>query len=297
MAGCGAFFYDYTRNVGFGPKLPNGLDYFTYLDELYLSYFFTTSLVTTIAWLGHNLRAREEEDLNHRRVLRSLTSRRAAIAEVVGKLLHEINNPLAIIQGSLQVYRQRPSQPGLDIFAQDALLRIEGILNNLKIFAQGDPKEPMQIFTVGDLFRAVRIHSHEIAQRHSTDLRIKEPGLLRLRGRYQQLLFVLQSLLDNAIEACQTCRNRNRYVRVEALLGTSGQLRCEVADNGSGILPKLADAIFQPFVTTKSQSDSIGLALSVCHGIIREHGGHIGFVRRKEETIFWFELPQIEPAT
>ncbi len=56
---------------------------------------------------------------------------------------------------------------------------------------------------------------------------------------------------------------------------SSGVIELSVRDDGSGIQEENKPHIFEPFFTTKSQDKGIGLGLSVCWGIIRDHGGHI----------------------
>ncbi len=49
----------------------------------------------------------------------------------------------------------------------------------------------------------------------------------------------------------------------------------EVSDNGRGIAPKDMDKIFDPYFTKKTPDSGTGLGLSVVHGIVEEHKGHI----------------------
>lgn len=48
-----------------------------------------------------------------------------------------------------------------------------------------------------------------------------------------------------------------------------------VKDHGGGIDPANLDRIFHPFFSTKPSAQGTGMGLSVTHGIIRDHGGHI----------------------
>jgi signal transduction histidine kinase len=73
-----------------------------------------------------------------------------------------------------------------------------------------------------------------------------------------------------------------------------GAVVAEVADRGPGIPESDRQRIFEPFYSTK---DSTGLGLSVCHSIVREHGGELSATGREGGgSVFRMRLPALEAA-
>lgn len=52
-------------------------------------------------------------------------------------------------------------------------------------------------------------------------------------------------------------------------------VKITVCDTGIGMSKEIKEKIFDAFFTTKEQVRGVGLGLSVCYGIIQDHGGTI----------------------
>jgi CheY-like chemotaxis protein len=75
------------------------------------------------------------------------------------------------------------------------------------------------------------------------------------------------------------------------------RVRITLTDSGPGIPPAVLARIFEPFFTTKQVGEGTGLGLSLCRGIIEDHGGSIGAESRVGEgTCFTIDLPVAAPA-
>src|SRR3989442_13604554 len=72
----------------------------------------------------------------------------------------------------------------------------------------------------------------------------------------------------------------------------------EVGDTGSGIPPEIRARIFEPFFTTKPSGQGTGLGLSLCQGIVEEHGGAITVATGPGRGAgFPIQVPALAPST
>ena len=61
----------------------------------------------------------------------------------------------------------------------------------------------------------------------------------------------------------------------------SDAVTMELHDNGPGIEPETLHKIFEPFYTTKEPGEGTGMGLSICHGIVQQHGGEMWATSKK----------------
>jgi two-component system NtrC family sensor kinase len=65
-----------------------------------------------------------------------------------------------------------------------------------------------------------------------------------------------------------------------------------IQDTGVGIPEEIRNKIFEAFFTTKQKVKGVGLGLSVCYGIIKDHGGDIKVESQEGKgTTFAISLP------
>ena len=113
------------------------------------------------------------------------------------------------------------------------------------------------------------------------------PSRLELVADPETIEQALVNLALNAVEALDG-RLGGRVV-LRAFTGPTGRPVVEVADNGPGLLPEVAERVFVPFFSTKPTGSGIGLSLA--HRIARLHGGTLTVESEPDvRTVFTLRL-------
>ena len=115
-----------------------------------------------------------------------------------------------------------------------------------------------------------------------------------------KILQVITNLMMNALHAMPqggTLTLRLERVEVESPkdkhAASGAFVKLSVTDTGVGIPPDSLQNIFEPFFTTKAEGQGTGLGLTVCHGIIRDHGGFMEVESQLDQgTTFYVYLPK-----
>ena len=107
---------------------------------------------------------------------------------------------------------------------------------------------------------------------------------------FQQIQQVFLNIILNAEQAItEASRGGKLSIKTQPMKDC---IRISFTDDGSGIPAEHVDKVFDPFFTTRWEKGGTGLGLSVCHGIVPEHGGTI-YAESKpgKGTTFFVKLP------
>jgi signal transduction histidine kinase len=204
----------------------------------------------------------------------------AAIGQLTAGVAHEINNPVAVIQGNLDVLRDilgpaaRPVEQEVRLI-QEQVHRIRLIVAKLLQFARPqdyvgylEPVAPAQLIQdslllVGHLLKqgTVAVEQHLDSVRH----------VLCNRTELQQVLI---NLMVNAIQAMPDggvlTLAADDWDEADMPVG----LKLVVADSGPGLTPVEREQLFKPFYTAKKPGGT-GLGLWVSLSLVERYGGRI----------------------
>ena len=213
----------------------------------------------------------------------------ATIGVLAAGVAHEVNNPLAAVVGFAEAIQRKlpriehhaPPELAADLAEYtDTILkeckRCQDIVQTLLRFSRPRSASfaPVNINQVVD--DTLRLLEHHLRKRGGLELETNlSQGLPFIYADAPQLKQVLLNLLTNALDAVDDVPNGGR-ITVSTYAAQDHGVFLEVRDNGRGIPPENQDKLFEPFFTTKPVGRGIGIGLSTCYSIVREHGGAIG---------------------
>ena len=212
-----------------------------------------------------------------------------ALGTLAGGIAHDFNNILSAIMGytelvGLDLDRNSDSWKNLEQVMK-ASNRAKDLIRHILSFSRQTKKErePIQIAPIiketSKLLKASLPSFIEIrtevdknlgyvladpTQIHQIMLNLCTNGAFAMRETGGTLSIALKQTTSDDLDP---------FVRGQLSSGT--YLKLSVSDTGAGIAPEISDRIFEPYFTTKSQEEGVGLGLFTVHGIVSDYQGAI----------------------
>ncbi len=216
---------------------------------------------------------------------RLILSKLESTGILAGGIAHDFNNLLTVMLLNVEL-AQTLSPPVGELAhhledAKKAVLLARGLTQQLISFAKGGAsvRKPTHLARV--IEEAIRPALS--GSRVRCDLSLAD-DLWLVEVDEAQIGQVIRNLVLNAREAMPTggsisVRAGNAVLAVHDVpsLPAGDYLRVSIADRGTGIAKEVMPKIFDPYFSTKQRGDQkgMGLGLTICHTVIRRHGGAI----------------------
>lgn len=222
----------------------------------------------------------------------------SAIGSLASGLLHEVNNPLNYTITAAQILKSDPNITQ-DADTQETLEdiiegmdRIKTIVRDLHTFAYPEEADKQTPFVLLDaLNSALRFTSYDTK---SIDIAIEVSPELVVIGSHNHIVQVFINLITNAAKALADKQNAQIKISAEIIHkpNQENKVLITLRDNGKGMDEATMSRIFEPFYTTREVGEGLGMGLSICYTIIKNHNSTIQVDSKLGEfTEFSFSLP------
>ena len=205
------------------------------------------------------------------------TDRFKAVSTMAAGLCHELRNPLQVIQTHAEFLPEMYDDPKFRSSCSETMkteiIRINDLLTQLMEFAK--PKSPkLKEVHPNDIIEStLNMLTNEFVQRK---IKLEKKLSLEIQTIHADPDQLRQIILNLTLNALQAIHKRGTITVTTYM--RNNHFMFEIADTGPGIASEVISKLFQPFATTKT--DGNGLGLSIVQNIVHQHHGTISLKSR-----------------
>ena len=236
-------------------------------------------------------RLRIERELQKMQEALLQSEKLAAMGRLTSQIAHELNNPIYGIMNTLELLKteippESKRRRILDLSLSE-IQRLSEMLRNMLSFSKPE-EEKRRPIKIDELIEGILLMMER--QMRESNIRVEtsfDPDIPEIMASTNQMRQVMLNLIKNAKEAMP--KGGNLFIRTGK---EDNRVLIHIQDTGMGIPEEIRDKIFEAFFTTKQKVKGVGLGLSVCYGIIKDHGGEIKVESEEGKgTTFVISLP------
>ena len=244
-----------------------------------------------------------KKEIIEQRILLESSAKLASLGEMSAGVAHEVNNPLTVILGHIDVLMRMTKNNNVDLerfnkgleLMKKSTLRIKSIIHSMKKISRDSSNDQFVEAKLEDII-------NDTLPLYETDLKNNDIEFsispyssdLVVFGDPTRLSQVILNLIMNAKDAIENIEKR--WINLE-ITEDSENIKIQVTDCGNGIPLNLRDKMLNPFFTTKEVGRGTGLGLSISRGIIESHKGKLYFDFNCPNTRVVIELPKNQAAS
>ncbi|HEX9742473.1 MAG TPA: ATP-binding protein [Nitrospiraceae bacterium] len=203
----------------------------------------------------------------------------ALLGQLLGGIAHEIKNPLFILTGHLQLFKDKLKQGEYQALPAD-LQKIESSAERMAHVTEQflnlakpvqSKRQPCSVTAI--LQQTLDFLDYEISKNHIVVKTAFQESLPDIRSDPRQLQDVFLNLILNAMQAMTTAHGRGTLTVKTAR--ADGWIEVRIQDDGPGITAENRTRLFEPFFSTKLPDQGTGLGLWTVRSVMMGLGGAV----------------------
>ena len=234
-----------------------------------------------------------------REELLQIQSKMATMGEMIGNIAHQWRQPLSAIssaassvdlQSELDILTKEELHQTLNIIIKSTKYLSETI-EDFRNFFKSDKE--IKEFDLDELISSLDKILLSSLKHNDIDFSlIKSKNHIHIFGYKNELMQALLNIINNAKDALILNKISNKEIIVN-IKDEENDLIIEISDNAGGIPDNILPKIFEPYFTTKHQSQGTGIGLYMTHTIITQHfKGEIKASNYNNGTLFEIKIPK-----
>ncbi len=210
----------------------------------------------------------------------ALRAAQRARSDLVANLAHELRTPLAGARAIAETFQAAAGDPAeRERFLRllgDEIERMSRLVERMLHLAQlesSDEPIGLEPLSPGELLEGAATRVAPVAAQRSIRVEVEEAAGTPVAGHREHVGEVFANLLDNALRHSPD----ESRIALAAIAG-GGEVRFEVRDEGSGILPSERERVFERFYTgddSRGTGGGAGLGLAITRQLVHRLGGRI----------------------
>ena len=219
-------------------------------------------------------------------------SRLAALGEMIGNIAHQWRQPLSIITTSISGL-QLQDEMGIPI-TKESLSRttntiishanyLSKTIDDFRDFIKNDNKKE-ESFRLSEVIELTTNLLSATLKSNNINLILNLDDTIIYEGYPNQLSQVILNIINNAKDAFYEKVQESKQIKIKTSK-VENIFKMEISDNAGGISDEIKNKIFDPYFTTKHQSQGTGLGLYICANIIKKNFNGIIYIENVENII------------
>ncbi|MCD4758072.1 MAG: PAS domain S-box protein [Arcobacteraceae bacterium] len=200
-------------------------------------------------------------------------SKLVSMGEMIGNIAHQWRQPLSIIstgatgmkvQKEFNALTDESFNKTCDVINENVQY-LSKTIDDFRNFIKGDRKK--ELFSFSDNINSFLSLVDGPIKAHNINVILEFEDNLKLYGYENELIQCYLNIFNNTKDVFQTCNAKERYFFIKAYKNNN-KIIIKLKDNGGGIEEDIISKIFEPYFTTKHQSQGTGLGLHMTYKFI-----------------------------